>query len=143
MKQENFAFRIRQALNEGTAHIDYKSQLRLQKAREAALARIKSSPRSQTVSIRVPTLQVATAGGPDLGGPPEERGLWRWLRGAGLVAPLVVLIIGFVGIYQWQQMRSIEALANIDFAVLMDETPVETYADRAFSAVLAGDTGSN
>ena len=31
----------------------------------------------------------------------------------------------------------------MDFAVLMDETPVETYADRAFSAVLAGDTGSN
>jgi Protein of unknown function (DUF3619) len=141
MKQENFAFRIRQALNEGAMHIDYKSQLRLQKAREAALARLKRSPRPQTVSVRVPTLQLAAAG-PAVGGPPE-RGLWRWLRGAGLVAPLVVLVVGFIGIYQWQQMRSIEALANMDFAVLMDETPVETYADRAFSAVLAGDTESN
>lgn len=142
MKQENFAFRVRQALNEGAAHIDYKSQLRLEKAREAALARLKPSPRPQTISVRVPTLQLATAAGPSLGSTPQG-GLWRWLRGAGLVAPLVVLVVGFVGIYQWQQMRSIEALANIDFAVLMDETPVETYADRAFSAVLAGDTGSN
>ena len=142
MKQETFAFRVRQALNEGVTHIDYKSQLRLQKAREAALARLKPSPRPQTISVRVPTLQLATAGGPALGGAPEG-GLWRWLRGAGLVAPLVVLVVGFVGIYHWQQMRSIEALANIDFAVLMDETPVETYADRAFSAVLAGDAGSH
>ena len=44
MKQEIFAFRVRQALNEGAAHIDYKSQLRLQKARETALARLKPSP---------------------------------------------------------------------------------------------------
>ena len=142
MKQENFAFRVRLALNDGAAHIDYTAQLRLQMARETALARLKPSPRPQTVSVRVPTLQLSPADGPPLGATPE-RGLWRWLRGAGLLAPLVVLVVGFVGIYQWQQMRSIEALANLDFAVLMDETPVETYADRAFSAVLAGDTGSN
>ena len=142
MKQEIFAFHIRQALNEGAAHIDYKSQLRLAKARETALARLKPSPRPQTISVRVPTLQLGTAAGPSLGSAPEG-GLWRWLRGAGLAAPLIVLVVGFIGIYQWQQMRSIEALANMDFAVLMDETPVETYADRAFSAVLAGDTGSN
>jgi hypothetical protein len=139
MKPEIFAFRVRQALNEGAAHIDYKSQLRLEKAREAALARLKPSPRPQTVSIRVPTLQTAIASGPALDSPPGSA-LWRWLRGAGLAAPLFVLVAGFIGIYQWQQMRSIEALANIDFAVLMDDTPVETYADRAFSAVLAGDS---
>ena len=139
MKPENFAFRVRQALNEGAEHIDYKSQLRLQKAREVALARLKPSPRPQTVSVRVPTLQIAVPSGPVLGTPPGNP-LWRLLRGAGLAAPLFVLVVGFVGIYQWQRMRSIEALANIDFAVLMDETPVETYADRAFSAVLSGDS---
>ncbi len=86
MKQENFAFHIRQALNEGAAHIDYKSQLRLQKAREAALARLKPSPRPQTISIRVPTLQLGTAAwsvaGRRAGAWSVALAAWRRTRGA-------------------------------------------------------------
>jgi hypothetical protein len=63
-------------------------------------------------------------------------GLWPWLRAAGLVAPLVALAVGFVGIYQWHQYQRIASLADIDFAVLLDEHPLEAYADRGFGLLL-------
>jgi hypothetical protein len=45
-------------------------------------------------------------------------------------------VIGFVGIYQWQRAQAIAEIANLDFAVLLDETPLEAYADQGFSVLL-------
>jgi Protein of unknown function (DUF3619) len=61
----------------------------------------------------------------------------------GLAAPIVALIAGFIGIYQWQQQQLPERmsdLAAMDFAVLMDETPIGAYADKGFGIVLRGET---
>ena len=46
------------------------------------------------------------------------------------------LIIGFVAIYQWQQERRITELADMDFAVLLDDAPIGTYADKGFGTLL-------
>ena len=46
------------------------------------------------------------------------------------------MAVGFVAISQWQQEREIRRLADLDFAVLFDEGPLETYADRGFAALL-------
>jgi hypothetical protein len=131
MNQEEFGFRIRQALNERAEHLEYKTLLRLEKARTRALSR---HGRAGPATVRLPALQLATAGdAPDVG---ERRGVWAWLRGAGLVAPLVALAVGFVAISQWQENREIESLAALDFAVLLDEGPIDAYADQGFGVLL-------
>jgi Protein of unknown function (DUF3619) len=114
MNENEFGYRIRQALDEGLDRLDYRTTYRLQQARQAAMARL-----------------------PAAGGvPPVEQEPIGWLRGLGLAVPLVALIIGFVGIYDYQESRRIAELADMDFAVLMDDVPLETYADKGFGALL-------
>lgn len=131
MNQEEFAYRVRQALNEGAERLDYRTVLRLEQARGKALARQR---RAGPATVRLPALQIAVAGNtPSVDDGP---GLWRWLRGAGLVAPILAVAIGFVAIDRWQYERSIEHLAALDFAVLLDEGPLDAYADQGFGALL-------
>jgi hypothetical protein len=79
----------------------------------------------------LPALQVATAGAPAGAG-----GSRRWLFGAAWVTPMLALTIGFIAIGQWQKQREISRLAALDFAVLLDDGPLETYADRGFGVML-------
>ena len=64
MNEAEFAYRIRQALDEGASQLDYTVSLRLEKARNAALAR---SSATATAPLWVPALQLAGAGGRDSG----------------------------------------------------------------------------
>jgi hypothetical protein len=66
-----------------------------------------------------------------------------WLHRVGLAAPLLALTIGFVSIYEYQESQRIAEIANMDFAVLLDDVPIETYADKGFGALLRGDTDDN
>jgi len=129
MNQDEFAFRVRQALNEGAERLDYKTVLRLEQARAAALARQR---RASPATVRLPALQLAPAGAPPL----ASGGGARWLRGLGWAAPLLALAIGFVAIGHWQKEAEIRRLAALDFAVLLDDGPLEAYADRGFGALL-------
>lgn len=129
MTEDQFAFRVRQALNEGAERLDYKTVLRLEKARTAALARQRHAG---PVTVRLPALQAATAGGPAA----ETSSGRRWLFGAAWVTPMLALTIGFVAISHWQKEREISRLAALDFAVLLDDGPLETYADRGFGVML-------
>lgn len=131
MKEAEFAYRIRQALDEGADRVDYMTVYRLEQARHRALA--VQHVRSEAI-VRVPALQLAGVGGARV--PADSGGWWTWLHRAGLVAPLMALLIGFVGIYQWQRTQTIEHLANIDLAVLLDEAPIDTYADSGFGVLL-------
>jgi len=134
MNEKEFGYQIRQALNEAAAALDYKTTYRLEQARAAALARHREpatspawNPALQTVGTR------SAASGSRLG----------WFGGFGLAAPTVALIAGFIGIYQWQQQQLPERmsdLAAMDFAVLMDETPIGAYADKGFGILLRGET---
>ena len=127
MNENEFGYRIRQALNEGLDSLDYRTTYRLQQARQAALARHHAV--GQTERLWAPAYQ--TAGGPSVEDEPVS-----WLRRMGLAAPLLALIIGFVGIYDYQESRRISELADMDFAVLLDDVPPETYADEGFGALL-------
>jgi len=130
MNQDEFGFRVRQALNDGAERLDYRTVLRLEQARNQALGRQR---RAGPATVRLPALQLATAGAPpvDSGG-----GAWGWLRGAGLAAPLIALAVGFVSISQWQEELEIQRLAALDFAVLLDEGPLDAYADQGFGVLL-------
>jgi hypothetical protein len=70
------------------------------------------------------------------GGPAVDDESVGWLPRLGLAAPLFAVIIGFVGIYQYQESRRISEVADMDFAVLLDDVPLETYADKGFGALL-------
>jgi Protein of unknown function (DUF3619) len=126
MNENEFGYRIRQALNEGAERLDYKTAYRLEQARGKALA----AHRAQTAPAHRPIL--VPAGGPSL----ESEAPVGWAQRLGVAAPLFALIVGFVGIYQWQQERRISELADMDFAVLLDDAPIGTYADKGFGTLL-------
>ena len=138
MNETEFAYRIRQALNEGADRLDYRTVYRLEQARQSALARHQAAGAEAT--LWVPSLQMAGAGA---GGASGRGGFWTWLHRAGLVAPILALVIGFVGIYQWQRTQTIERLADLDFAVLLDETPIDTFADSGFGVMLTSQQRTN
>ena len=131
MNEVEFGYRVRQALNEGAQRLDYKTTLRLEKARKAALEKLPASTVAETAWAR--PMQVA--GGPQLDAG-ESGGWWVWVQRLGLAAPLIAIGIGFIGVHEWQRARTIDELAAIDFALLMDEAPVQAYADKGFSVFL-------
>lgn len=131
MNQEEFGYRIRQALNEGADRLDYKTLLRLEKARAAALARQRAAGASPVLAP-VPALRAAGAAAPA----DAPSGAWVWLQRAGALAPMVALAIGFVAIHQWHHDRRISELAAMDFALLVDEAPLDAYADQSFGLIL-------
>jgi len=130
MNENDFGYRIRQALNEGLDRLDYTTSYRLEQARLAALARHR--PARETQVAWSPAL--AAAGGPGIDGGDEA----NWITRLGLAAPLIALALGIVGIYQYQESRRISAMADLDFAVLLDEVPLDAYADKGFGALLRG-----
>ncbi len=129
MNQDEFGLRVRQALNDGAERLDYRTVLRLEQARTRALGRLR---RTGPATVRLPALQLAAAGG----SPIDGGGPWGWLRGAGLIAPLIALAVGFVAISNWQEEREIKRLAALDFAVLLDDGPLDAYADQGFGVLL-------
>ena len=131
MNEAEFAYRIRQALDEGASQVDYTVSLRLEKARNAALDR---SSASAAAPLWVPALQLATVGGRDSDA--NGSGPASWMFRFGLAAPLVALALGIVGIKQWQNDNMVAEVADLDFAVLLDDTPIDTYAHSGFGVYL-------
>lgn len=136
MNEAEFAYRIRQALDESADRLDYTVSLRLQKARQLALQR---GGAPQAAPVWVPALQLASADGPASLG--EGSRISTWLLRFGLAAPLVALALGIVGIQQWHSERTIAEAADLDFAVLLDDTPIDTYADQGFGVYLREENG--
>jgi len=135
MNEAEFAFRIRQALNEGAERVSYKTSLRLERARQLAVGRARGAA-LPPATVRLPAMQIATACGPGLDAPAGSS-FWSWLRGAGLAAPLLALAVGFVAIHQWHDRKFISELADVDFAVLLDEHPISALADKGFGVLIA------
>jgi hypothetical protein len=137
MNESEFAFRIRQALNEGVDSVSYKAGMRLERARQLAVGAARGAKVTvRPATVHLPALQLATSGGAPIDAP-GGGDLWSWLRGAGLLAPVLTLAIGFVAIHEWHNRRAITELADVDFAVLLDEAPISAYADRGFSQMLS------
>lgn len=138
MNETEFAYRIRQALDEGAERLDYRIAYRLDQARGRALARHRAG--DVEASARVPTLQLAAPARPPR---TEPRGFWAWMYRAAVVLPILALVIGYIGIYDWQRAQTIEQVANLDFAVLVDETPIDTFADSGFGVMLRNQDRAN
>lgn len=126
-REVNFAYKIRNALNERLDTLPTTTIDRLASARLKALA---AKRPEQSAPLAVPFR--ALAGG--LGGFMQQS---SWFNRAGLIIPLIALIVGLSGMYNFEQQKRLNETADIDAAVLSDELPLSAYLDQGFSAYLA------
>ena len=124
----NFAYKVRHALNENLDALPSSTIERLASARNLALSRKK-----KTSPLRKLATQGVLAGhvGGLFGAPAP------WIRHLAVAIPMIVLVVGLVGIYQSEQQQRISETADIDAAVLSDELPLTAYLDHGFNAYLA------
>ena len=123
----DFAYKVRRALNESTENISEPTLDRLAQARKMALARKKADTPASVLAFRS---VLAGVGGFAFKGPES------WMGKFGIALPLLVLVAGLIGIYEYEQQQNINELADIDTAVLVDELPPAAYIDTGFSAYL-------
>ncbi|MFZ6844322.1 DUF3619 family protein [Undibacterium sp. RuTC16W] len=123
----DFAYKVRHALNESAERLPAPTLDRLANARKIAMSRKKQSSPSAVLAFGG---VLAGAHGFSFGGPNS------WLGKLGVALPMLVLIVGLMGIYEYEQQRRISDLADIDVAVLADELPPDAYLDTGFSAYL-------
>lgn len=120
LNEPQFGSRVRHLLNQA-APLDASVTAKLRAAREAALARQKPESAAQGL---------AWAGGvlARIGG----------LRGLSLrfVMPVIVLAIGFAGVYAWEQRQRAAEVEELDALVLTGDLPIDAYLDRGFEAWL-------
>lgn len=124
----NFAYKVRHALNDKLDELPAATTDRLAQARKLALARKKAHV-EVPLAVRVVKTELAAAGGGLLSH-------FDWLGRWGMLVPALALVIGMVGIYQYEQQERIADLAEIDAAVLSDELPLDAYLDHGFNAYL-------
>lgn len=123
----NFAYRVRHALNEKLDDLPASTTERLAAARKAALARKKAH-----VEVRVARTAPALAGSGTAG----FGHAFGWMNRFSVALPLVLMLCGMVGVYQYEQQQSIAELAELDAAVLSDELPLSAYLDHGFNAYI-------
>ena len=128
IKQVNFAYKVRHALNENLDNLPTATTDRLAAARAKALSMKRANaPLRATAPILVPAGSI----GGMMGNTPS------WFNRIGLLIPLIALVAGLSGIYKIEQQKRIAETADIDTAVLSDELPLSAYLDHGFSAYLA------
>jgi hypothetical protein len=121
----NLAYKIRHALNDNLDNLPASTTDRLAAARAQALARRKSN-----ASVRGKQHQRTSF---DLG----ALFSMQWVARAAVVAPLLAMVAGMVGVYQYEREQRVAELAELDAAVLSDDLPLTAYTDHGFNAYLA------
>ena len=122
----NLAYKIRHALNENLDHLPASTTDRLAAARAMALSRKKADA-------------PAPARRPEQRPGFDVRSLFsmQWVARAAVVAPLLAMVAGLVGVYQVEREQRTAELADLDAAVLSDDLPLTAYTDHGFNAYLA------
>ncbi|MBX7229332.1 MAG: DUF3619 family protein [Burkholderiaceae bacterium] len=119
--EEKFASKIRQALNESANQLDSATLLRLEHARNLAVARHKSDGFFQSLLRRKTS---------------ETSGLLKLFRAAAWVTPALALVIGLAVLQDWQTQSENSEIATIDTEVLTDNLPLNAYLDKGFNRYL-------
>jgi hypothetical protein len=119
MNEIQFASRIRQILNHGTA-LDAGVAEKLARARHAALAR----QRLERAPVLVWADNVLGNG-------------WSWgALSARVLLPALMLVVAAFGIYRWQENQRLAEVVEIDTQLLTDDLPIDAYLDRGFQNFL-------
>ncbi len=131
VNEQDFAYKVRHALNERLDDLPETISERLANARSMAVKRKKKSK-----PLYVNLFQQMFAGVSS-----GNTGNVSWKNRFGLVLPVLVLVVGMAGIFHHEQQRQIREIADIDIAVLSDELPPSAYADNGFKAYIVDRTG--
>lgn len=119
-----FGYRVRQVLNAGTDDVSERTAQRLSAARARAVGRMKT----ERGPVRVSALALAMPRGGSL--------LDRRFPGFAFALATVALVIGLVGMNEWQEQVQIDELAEIDTAILADEVPFTAHLDPNYKTLL-------
>ncbi len=130
IKEREFVLKVRCALDECVANLPTSTVNRLAAARHAALER--KRPEAQPVFAWA--FASSTASSSPLTGKALHPSFTRRLLRAW---PLIALLIGIIGIAQWENMQHTAELADIDAAMLSDELPLGAYLDHGFNTYLS------
>jgi len=128
-----FAYKVRRTLDEHVNSLPESTTNRLAAARKMAIARKK--PES-ALHVLAGQRRLAGAGAAGHARNPFNDSL-SWLVRVGIAIPLIVLVVGAFGIYQYEEARRIDELAELDAAVLSDELPLSAFLDHGFDAFLS------
>ena len=123
----NLAYKIRHALNENLDALPAATSERLAVARARAMSRKKpDAARAAARPATRPRFDLARV----------VRGLFTGpaLVRLGVAVPLLALVIGMGGVYEFEQEQRVAAMAEIDAAMLADELPLTAYLDHGFNA---------
>jgi hypothetical protein len=120
----NLAYKLRHALNENLDALPASTTERLAAARQLALSRKKADAPAgaRKAGRRFFDVDFHFSGAS--------------LGRLGVAIPLVALVVGLGGLYQYEQQQRIAELAELDAAVLADELPLTAYLDHGFNAYL-------
>jgi hypothetical protein len=118
-------------LDEASERLSYKAIHRLENARKAALRAAQTQTFIQTAVSSEASGQNALAmnGGPD----DSKSNMPTWLS---YLLPLIVLIVGLIGISQYHASMEAEELATQDELILTDDLPPQAYADHGFGVFM-------
>lgn len=125
--EARFGLHVTARLHAGSAELPHDIQERLRIARQNAIARAHHQARV----VQAPVHQQVGRGLLALGGPEDS---W-WVR-LGTLAPLLLLVAGLLFLQEWQHIEQIDAAAQIDAELLLDDLPPEAYTDPAFTEYL-------
>jgi hypothetical protein len=116
MNETKTAQFIRQHLDQGADSLSYKTQQRLQAGRLAA--------------VRAASMQNGVAAAPKF-----ERSQSIWSR-LSLALPAMALVAGLYGITQIGADDEAEEIALVDTQLMLDDVPVNAYADHGFGVFI-------
>lgn len=122
--EEDFAKRVAYLLNAQCQNLNKDIQERLQEARALAVGHVKTEP------LFVAQLQMNNRG--------YRISTWNkpiWSFTSWLV-PAVIVVLGLIGIAEWQEDLRIKDIANVDIALLTDDVPPDAFIDNGFMAYL-------
>ncbi len=128
VQELNFGYKVRHALNDQLDNLPSSTTERLASARKAALSRKKKD-----APLRVLVRQRALAGN---NGGTFSSPHYSWTARLGFLLPVVILVVGLIGIVQYEKQQRINETVDIDTAMLTDDLPVAAYADHGFNAYL-------
>lgn len=131
-RELNFAYQVRRVLDEQVSTLPAHTAERLSAARKLAISRKKPDTALHAWAKQGRLAGTNSTG--SLGNPFNKP--FGWLVRVGIMVPLVVLVVGSLGIYQFEKERRINELAELDAAVLSDELPLTAYLDHGFDVFL-------
>lgn len=122
MNELHTAYAIRNALDRGADALPAAQAQALAAARQRALASMRTA---------APARRAARPSGPGRDDAPS------WLTRLALTAaPVGLVVVGAFALAQIKDEQRLEALAELDKAVLIDDVPLSAYADAGFGVFL-------